>query len=165
MPDYFREPPKKSGWSSLTATLLAAACLLVAGVVVLKMLGQLEPGSPVGDWLISVHVLAPQHDLAKNSAKVSSGGSEPGEPGPAKPRPGTTEPENQPADGSSGSHGKASASEPAPPSTTSRPQRLAARPRRVPLSRLQVAPKTLPEPAAKTPPGPGQSGDRTARGP
>ena len=56
VPDYFREPRKQSVWSSATWTLLAVACLLLVGVLVLKMLGQLEQGSPLGDWLISMRI-------------------------------------------------------------------------------------------------------------
>jgi hypothetical protein len=107
VPDYFREPPKRSAWSSVTAMLLAAACLLFAVVVALKLLGQLEAGSPVGDWLISMRVLPPPpHETARKPAKDSPG--EPAEPAAPKTKEVVGEPATGPGEMPSGPHGKAS---------------------------------------------------------
>ena len=74
MPDYFREPPKRSAWSSADRDAVGRRLSAGGRRGRAKDARATRAGQPGGRLVDQVHVLAPQHDLAKNSAKVSSGG-------------------------------------------------------------------------------------------
>jgi hypothetical protein len=55
VPEYLREPRRRRAWLPTAAAVLLVACIIV---IVLKVVGQLEPGTPVGDALVRSGLIA-----------------------------------------------------------------------------------------------------------
>lgn len=97
VPEYLREPQKKSSWWAAVAAVLLAACFTV---VVLMAFGQLESGTPMGNFLVRLGVIsAPREVTAKEWSGVGDqerglGTSVPSE---APDGPATKEPAEEPA--------------------------------------------------------------------
>lgn len=76
VPEYLREPRKKSSWISVAAALLLAVC--ITGVVLMAF-GQFEPGAPIGNMLVSLGWITPSSEkdgLAKNDDQDAAGQSQ-----------------------------------------------------------------------------------------
>jgi hypothetical protein len=55
VPEYLREPRRRRAWLPIAAAVLLAACIVV---IVLKAVGQLEPGTPAGNALVRLGIVA-----------------------------------------------------------------------------------------------------------
>lgn len=96
VPEYLREPRKKSPWLSIAAGLLLVVC--VTGVV-LWAFGQFEQGSTIGNMFVDWGLISPSPDeeLAQKPPKDDAG-QKPEVP-PAADTPETTElPDNEPVE-------------------------------------------------------------------
>jgi hypothetical protein len=86
VPEYLREPRKSRQWFPVVATLVVAVSIIV---VVLNMLGLLEPGTPLGDRLVRLGLIEASRDLATQpegkARKVGAEGRGTSEASPSKP--------------------------------------------------------------------------------
>jgi hypothetical protein len=69
IPDYLREPSKKYRWVSLASAGIVAACILI---VLLMALGQFEPGTPLGNVLVSIGLVHDNKQIASDTTKEST---------------------------------------------------------------------------------------------
>jgi hypothetical protein len=76
VPEYLREPRKSPRWFPAAATLVVAVSIIV---VVLNMIGQLEPGTMVGDMLVRVGVIDAPRDLAAQPGDKTRGAEDEGQ--------------------------------------------------------------------------------------
>lgn len=100
VPEYLREPRRQRAWLSATAAVLLAAAVIV---VVLKLIGQLEPGTLGGDQLVRWGIIAAAPEVARgkgtdeNEAVASAKNTTPPvEPAAETAKTPTTEPEVKP---------------------------------------------------------------------
>jgi hypothetical protein len=89
VPEYLREPRRRGAWLRAAAVVLAAACLIL---VVAKVSGQLEPGTPAGNILVRLGIIAPAEQEQKvarqNEQQENNDGKEANEKG-NEPKEGT----------------------------------------------------------------------------
>ncbi|MBN1395707.1 MAG: hypothetical protein JW959_11850 [Pirellulales bacterium] len=70
VPEYLREPRKRTPWWSIAAAVLLAVC--IAGVV-FKVVGWLEPGTPPGDFLARMGVISAPPEPADRGPEAEGG--------------------------------------------------------------------------------------------
>ncbi len=161
VPEYLREPRKKTPWFSMAAALLLALC--VVGVVLMAF-GQFEPGTVIGDMLVGWGWVSPSPDqeLAHREVEGSAGASveqppaaapdEPPDAPPTASEPPGQEPAAPPADETPPAEPEVE--EPLPPTDPAEPKGPSDQPDRVqpavpPEGDPSAAP---PAPADATPP-------------
>ena len=86
VPEYLREPRPKRRWLPAAAGLVLAACFTV---VVLNAVGQLEPGTPLGDSLVRLGVKAARPEVADAGGAQPAGKEPEGKAAPEKAAPET----------------------------------------------------------------------------
>jgi hypothetical protein len=67
IPEYLREPDKKNRWVSIATACVLAVCLLI---VVLMALGRFEPGTTMGNMLVSLGVVKENKQVAAETNKA-----------------------------------------------------------------------------------------------
>jgi hypothetical protein len=81
VPEYLREQRPKRRWLPAAAALVLAACFTV---VVLNAVGQLEPGTPLGDSLVRLGVMAARPEVARAPESPKGGAARPAVNEPAE---------------------------------------------------------------------------------
>ena len=70
VPEYLREPRKRPAWLAVAAAAVLAVCLTV---VVVFMLGLLDPGTPLGDMLVRLGVRTDSRQVAAADRREGRG--------------------------------------------------------------------------------------------
>ena len=73
VPEYLREPRKRPAWLAVAAAAVLAVCLTV---VVVFMLGLLDPGTPLGDMLVRLGVRTDSRQVAAQTDAKGEGRGE-----------------------------------------------------------------------------------------
>jgi len=150
VPEYLRESRPKRRWLPAAAALVLAACFTV---VVLSAVGQLEPGTPLGDSLVRLGVMAARPEVAREPESPKGGPIRPAVKEPAENlQPEKVAPEKAPALSEPPKPAELEPGKPPQPGAGPEPaQTLVEEPVKKPATNITIKPETSPRKAPAEP--------------